>query len=89
VPAQRLQLSRAFVLGGDVGQQPGQRAARQVGRFGCGGGPRCRGGRLQPCQLVVEQPVASNADAAGRARNRRVEITPTPRPSTKKEAGAS
>jgi flagellar motor protein MotB len=37
----------------------------------------------------AEQPVASNADAAGRARNRRVEITPTPRPSTKKEAGAS
>ncbi|GAA4338544.1 OmpA family protein [Pigmentiphaga soli] len=27
-----------------------------------------------------EQPVASNADAVGRARNRRVEITPTPRP---------
>ncbi|MBT9595789.1 MAG: OmpA family protein [Vitreoscilla sp.] len=28
-----------------------------------------------------EQPVASNADADGRARNRRVEIAPTPRPS--------
>jgi flagellar motor protein MotB len=28
----------------------------------------------------AEQPVASNADAAGRALNRRVEITPTPRP---------
>ena len=28
----------------------------------------------------AEQPVASNADAAGRARNRRVEIAPTPRP---------
>ncbi len=27
-----------------------------------------------------EQPVASNGDAAGRALNRRVEITPTPRP---------
>jgi flagellar motor protein MotB len=36
----------------------------------------------------AEQPVASNADAAGRARNRRVEITPTPRPSTKKEAAS-
>lgn len=28
----------------------------------------------------AEQPVASNADASGRAQNRRVEITPTPRP---------
>jgi flagellar motor protein MotB len=27
-----------------------------------------------------EQPVASNDDAAGRARNRRVELSPTPRP---------
>jgi len=31
-----------------------------------------------------EQPVASNADAPGRAQNRRVEITPTPKPSVKK-----
>ena len=31
-----------------------------------------------------EQPVASNADAAGRAQNRRVEITPTPKPTVKK-----
>ncbi len=37
----------------------------------------------------AEQPVASNADAAGRAQNRRVEITPTPRPSNKKDAGTS
>ena len=37
----------------------------------------------------AEQPVASNADAAGRAQNRRVEITPTPRPSNKKGAGTS
>lgn len=35
----------------------------------------------------AEQPVASNADAAGRALNRRVEITPLPRPAAKK-AGA-
>ncbi len=28
----------------------------------------------------AEQPVASNADAEGRARNRRVEMAPTPRP---------
>jgi flagellar motor protein MotB len=35
------------------------------------------------------QPVASNADAAGRAQNRRVEITPMPRPSDKKERGGS
>lgn len=34
----------------------------------------------------AEQPVASNADAAGRALNRRVEITPTPRPGVKKAA---
>lgn len=34
----------------------------------------------------AEQPVASNADAAGRAQNRRVEITPTPKPSVKKLA---
>ena len=33
------------------------------------------------------QPVASNADATGRALNRRVEITPTPRPPRPKEAG--
>lgn len=31
-----------------------------------------------------EQPVASNSDASGRAQNRRVEITPTPKPSAKK-----
>jgi len=37
----------------------------------------------------AEQPVASNANATGRAQNRRVEITPTPRPSTKKEGGSS
>jgi flagellar motor protein MotB len=36
----------------------------------------------------AEQPVASNADAAGRALNRRVEITPTPRPSGRKPAGS-
>jgi flagellar motor protein MotB len=30
----------------------------------------------------AEQPVATNADAAGRALNRRVEIAPTPRPRT-------
>jgi flagellar motor protein MotB len=35
----------------------------------------------------AEQPVASNADAGGRALNRRVEITPTPRPAVKKVAG--
>jgi outer membrane protein OmpA-like peptidoglycan-associated protein len=29
----------------------------------------------------AEQPVASNADADGRSRNRRVEMAPTPRPS--------
>ena len=29
-----------------------------------------------------EQPVASNADAAGRSQNRRVEMAPVPRPST-------
>jgi outer membrane protein OmpA-like peptidoglycan-associated protein len=28
------------------------------------------------------QPVGSNADEAGRARNRRVEIAPVPRPSS-------
>ena len=28
----------------------------------------------------AEQPVASNAEAAGRALNRRVEMAPTPRP---------
>jgi flagellar motor protein MotB len=31
----------------------------------------------------AEQPVASNADADGRAKNRRVEMAPTPRPSNK------
>ena len=35
----------------------------------------------------AEQPVASNADATGRALNRRVEITPTPKPSNKKDRG--
>ena len=35
----------------------------------------------------AEQPVASNADAAGRALNRRVEITPTPRRSASKAPG--
>jgi flagellar motor protein MotB len=37
----------------------------------------------------AEQPVASNADAAGRALNRRVEITPAARPSNRKDAGSS
>jgi flagellar motor protein MotB len=39
----------------------------------------------------AEQPVASNADAAGRALNRRVEITPTPRPKSENtpKAGGS
>jgi flagellar motor protein MotB len=37
----------------------------------------------------AEQPVASNADAPGRALNRRVEITPTARPSNRKDAGSS
>ena len=36
----------------------------------------------------AEQPVASNADATGRALNRRVEITPTPKPSNKKDRGS-
>ena len=35
----------------------------------------------------AEQPVASNDDAAGRAQNRRVEITPLPRPAAKKTGG--
>ncbi len=35
------------------------------------------------------QPVASNADAAGRARNRRVEIAPMPRSAAKTGPGAS
>ena len=33
----------------------------------------------------AEQPVASNADATGRAQNRRVEITPTPRQPARKD----
>ena len=36
-----------------------------------------------------EQPVASNDDAAGRARNRRVEMSPTPRPRATAAALAS
>jgi len=36
----------------------------------------------------AQQPVASNADAAGRARNRRVEITPTPRRPASQPASA-
>ncbi len=35
----------------------------------------------------AEQPVASNDDAQGRAQNRRVEITPLPRPAAKKPGG--
>ena len=37
----------------------------------------------------AEQPVASNDDAGGRARNRRVEITPTPRRASGQAPGAS
>ena len=36
----------------------------------------------------AEQPVASNADAAGRALNRRVEMAPTPRPNPAGAAGS-
>jgi len=35
-----------------------------------------------------QQPVASNADAAGRARNRRVEMSPVPRAGAGAGAGA-
>ena len=37
----------------------------------------------------AEQPVASNADASGRALNRRVEITPTPRSSSSSSSSSS
>ena len=37
----------------------------------------------------AEQPVASNADAAGRALNRRVELAPTPRPTAAHAAPAA
>ncbi|RZM01328.1 MAG: hypothetical protein EOP73_13415 [Variovorax sp.] len=37
----------------------------------------------------AEQAVASNADADGRARNRRVEMAPTPRPSTARTAATA
>jgi flagellar motor protein MotB len=49
--------------------------------------PRTRSGEGVPSASVfaaafgAEQPVASNADADGRSRNRRVEMAPTPRPS--------
>jgi flagellar motor protein MotB len=36
----------------------------------------------------AQQPVASNADPAGRARNRRVEMAPVPRPSSGAATGA-
>ena len=36
----------------------------------------------------AEQPVAANTSEAGRAKNRRVEITPMPRPAAKKGAGS-
>jgi len=36
----------------------------------------------------AEQPVASNADAEGRSRNRRVEMAPTPRPARNRPAPA-
>ncbi|WP_459615542.1 OmpA family protein [Bordetella sp. 2513F-2] len=36
----------------------------------------------------AQQPVASNADEAGRARNRRVEIAPVPRPSAQQKEAA-
>jgi flagellar motor protein MotB len=36
--------------------------------------------RVFAAAFGAEQPVASNADAAGRALNRRVELAPTPRP---------
>jgi flagellar motor protein MotB len=35
-----------------------------------------------------EQPVSSNADEAGRAKNRRVEIAPVPRSSSMSNAAA-
>ncbi|MFO1337830.1 MAG: OmpA family protein [Burkholderiaceae bacterium] len=37
----------------------------------------------------AEQPVASNADAEGRAKNRRVEIAPTPRPQRGQSAASA
>lgn len=37
--------------------------------------------------LGAQQPVSSNADEAGRARNRRVEIAPMPRPRQRDDAG--
>lgn len=53
-----------------------QRALTVTRALVAGGVPRAQ---LFAAAFGPEQPVASNADAAGRARNRRVEIAPVPR----------